>query len=72
MIASAAVLAFAALVAYEWPDRSGPVEDLPGRRSKESSGDMADAGRGRSATSPTEIPAKGWKDVLVRTYEQIG
>jgi membrane protein len=29
-------------------------------------------GRGRHAEQPTEIPAAGWKDILWRTYEQIG
>src|SRR4051794_2714580 len=28
-------------------------------------------GRGRSADTPTKIPARGWKDILWRTYEQI-
>jgi membrane protein len=28
--------------------------------------------RGRAADKPTEIPAKGWKDVLWRVYEEIG
>src|SRR5262249_12068520 len=27
--------------------------------------------RGRLATSPSEIPAKGWKDVLLRVYANI-
>ena len=27
--------------------------------------------RGRQATSPTEVPARGWKDVLWRTYEEV-
>ncbi|MBB4261443.1 YihY/virulence factor BrkB family protein [Bradyrhizobium sp. CIR3A] len=27
--------------------------------------------RGRQATSPTEIPAKGWKDILLRVYSNI-
>jgi len=30
----------------------------------------ADAGRGRDATSPTEIPARGWRDVLTRTFTE--
>lgn len=30
------------------------------------------ADRGRHATSPTEIPAKGWKDILYRVYANIG
>ncbi len=29
-------------------------------------------GRGRSADTPTEIPAQGWKDILWRTYEEFG
>jgi membrane protein len=28
-------------------------------------------GRGRSATTPTHIPWRGWKDILWRTYEDI-
>jgi len=31
-----------------------------------------DQGRGRHADTPTEIPAKGWKDVLWRVYEEFG
>lgn len=29
-------------------------------------------GRGRRATSPAEIPARGWKDILWRVYGNIG
>ncbi|WP_262299119.1 YihY/virulence factor BrkB family protein [Microvirga sesbaniae] len=32
----------------------------------------AEKGRGRSADTPTEIPAQGWKDILWRTYEEFG
>ncbi len=28
--------------------------------------------RGRDADTPTEVPAKGWKDILKRTYRDIG
>src|SRR5947208_11418244 len=28
-------------------------------------------GRGRSADTPTNIPARGWKDILWRTYQEI-
>ncbi|TMJ00070.1 MAG: YihY/virulence factor BrkB family protein [Alphaproteobacteria bacterium] len=31
----------------------------------------AQPGRGRSADAPTRIPARGWKDILWRTYEEI-
>jgi membrane protein len=30
-----------------------------------------EAGRGRKASTPAEIPAKGWKDVLLRIYNGI-
>jgi len=30
------------------------------------------ADRGRGAATPTEIPAKGWKDIALRTYHDIG
>jgi membrane protein len=32
----------------------------------------SESGRGRKADKPTEIPAKGWKDILWRTYEEFG
>jgi membrane protein len=31
-----------------------------------------EAPRGRDADSPTEIPARGWKDIAVRVYRQFG
>jgi membrane protein len=31
----------------------------------------AEPGRGREATRPTEIPAKGWKDVLARVVSEV-
>jgi membrane protein len=31
----------------------------------------AETGRGRGATNPSEIPWRGWGDVLWRTYEQL-
>ena len=30
------------------------------------------ADRGRQAKRPTEIPAKGWKDIALRTYRDVG
>jgi membrane protein len=32
---------------------------------------LADEGRGRAADTPSEIPAKGWKDILLRVYRGI-
>src|SRR5207237_5372426 len=31
-----------------------------------------DRGRGRAATHPFEVPARGWKDILVRIWQNIG
>jgi membrane protein len=31
----------------------------------------ADDGRGRSAKKPSDIPARGWKDILLRVYQGI-
>ena len=39
----------------------------PGQR-----GRAKQSGRGRHATSPWQIPWAGWKDILWRTYGQIG
>ena len=30
-----------------------------------------DAGRGRSASTPSDIPVRGWKDILLRVYGNI-
>ena len=30
-----------------------------------------EAGRGRSAETPTQIPAQGWKDILLRVYHGL-
>jgi membrane protein len=36
-------------------------------------GSIADQrGRGRSATAPSEVPARGWKDILLRIWKNIG
>lgn len=35
------------------------------------SADPAAIERGRAATTPSEIPARGWKDVLARVYDDI-
>jgi membrane protein len=34
--------------------------------------DRAEPGRGRAAAAPWEIPALGWKDILWRTYRNVG
>jgi membrane protein len=43
---------------------SGPTDRV-------SADPSADQGRGRLAASPSEIPARGWKDVVLRAYQNI-
>lgn len=57
-----ALLALAAAIAYLSPDDD---------KAAERSGCGLQTKRGRTADSPAEIPAAGWKDILWRTYEQI-
>lgn len=37
-----------------------------------SPGTAQEAGRGREADTPAQIPARGWKDILWRVYEEFG
>lgn len=58
------------------PEGAGPVRRGGKRRpvARPSDRDRAragDPGRGRTATAPGEIPARGWKDVAWRVYEEI-
>ena len=50
----------------------GQVRDARAPRNNAGPGAHAEAGRGREADSPTEIPAQGWKDVLWRVWEEMG
>jgi membrane protein len=36
-----------------------------------SAGEALERGRGRLASAPSEIPARGWKDILLRVYRNI-
>jgi membrane protein len=47
--------------------------DRPAGRSQQQEREKAkDDGRGRHAETPSEIPAKGWKDILLRVFRGIG
>ena len=50
---------------------SDPVSAAPSNLPAQQ-GRTKQAGRGRHATSPWQIPWTGWKDILWRTYGQIG
>ena len=45
--------------------RAGDASPTSGDRSQ------SETGRGRSAETPSEIPASGWKDILLRVYRGI-
>jgi membrane protein len=73
LLGTLAVLGLAFAVAYLAPDQdrsrsshSRSTSDAPA-----SADDAFAPGRGRHAVSPGGIPAKGWKDILWRTYEQL-
>jgi len=64
-------------VAFFW-DRGSPTEKMPFPSGEKSTGDtsaaslVAETGvRGRQAATPSEIPPKGWKDILLRVYANV-
>src|SRR3954463_9403920 len=61
--------------AHHGPARAEPHAEEPERKPSNSAPSSHEAsrepGRGREATSPTEIPARGWKDIVWRVYEEI-
>src|SRR5262245_52904824 len=63
--ASAVLLAF---------DLGRSMADSPRRRGKPSADPaaaLAETDRGRLADTPSEIPARGWRDILLRVYRQM-
>jgi membrane protein len=72
LLAAAAVLAVAAAISYFGRD-PGQRRDSQTRDSDDNAGPIQamQPGHGREATAPTHIPARGWKDILWRTYQQI-
>ncbi|QQO12549.1 YihY/virulence factor BrkB family protein [Bradyrhizobium diazoefficiens] len=61
------------------PDHPSPGEGKSFPRERNADRETSAAGlvtdgaeRGREAASPSEIPAKGWKDILLRVYGNIG
>lgn len=70
----AALLAIAVAVDYLLPP-SKHCQAVPfeGAESDDRVSSAADGARdrGRAATTPSEIPARGWKDILLRVYDNI-
>jgi membrane protein len=72
--ASAVLLALGFGRAPGSPSRAAVPRDRTGdRRPRHHGRAVADrrGDRGRSATTPSEIPAAGWKDILLRVYRSI-
>jgi membrane protein len=57
------ILAFLVAVAYRERDSERP----PSAKHRE----RTDDGHGRLAAAPSEIPARGWRDILLRTYKEF-
>lgn len=68
--------AFGLLAAALVVERLAPAEnqDVRERKTKRDASAVRPTGeedRGRLAASPSEIPAKGWKDILLRAYSNV-
>jgi membrane protein len=63
-----ALLAAAAAIEYLLP---GGGERSRVSSSAGSGAATDDDGRGRLATTPSEIPPRGWKDILLRAYSNV-
>jgi membrane protein len=57
----------ALLIAAGFSPRRQPTERRPATEQR----GQRDNGRGRSADTPSEIPARGWKDIVLRIYHGI-
>ena len=75
------VVAIAIAAVARRPGRANPrlpggAPDAPGGDIRTAAPDpeaaSAEPGRGRGATSPTEIPARGWWDIARRAFDEIG
>ena len=81
IISRAVVLMAATLTAVLASEERRPAQNRERDPARESSGDTASReaapetrdqnDRGRLANSPSEIPARGWKDILLRVYSNI-
>jgi membrane protein len=72
--AALGLLAVAVLWERAAPDHDGALPSKgDAKRDASAFGSATETGnRGRRATSPSEIPVKGWKDILWRLYGDIG
>lgn len=68
-IGIAAVIAFAAAIAFLAPENRPRAPEATTNAKPRT---LARHHDGRDADSPAEIPTGGWKQILLRTYDQIG
>jgi membrane protein len=68
ILLSASLVAFAIMRHSSSP---AAVKDRPLPEGARNNSTEYDRSRGRSATKPSEIPAKGWKDILLRVYHRL-
>jgi membrane protein len=54
--------------AKEWQEEHSRAKEMDTQRRQ---GVTPEADRGRGATTPTQIPAPGWKDVLLRSWKEV-
>ena len=67
-----ALLGIALALEYLLPASDERSADLPAVRSRNPESEAVERGdRGRRATTPSEIPPRGWKDILLRVYANI-
>lgn len=71
LIGTAALLGFAAALAWLGPERPEPDRKAKSGRSSAPVKAKQTDDRGRQCQTPAAIPAKGWKDIIWRTYDQI-
>src|SRR4051794_9856391 len=65
-------VAFAALLlAVSFGQRRAREETARSETAQSADRAAPEASRGRSADTPSEIPSKGWKDILLRVYHGI-
>lgn len=78
VISGVALLMAAALTAVLLPEERRHVDTPVGRnplrsgsRDRAAPETVGENDRGRQASSPSEIPARGWKDILLRVYSNV-
>src|SRR5689334_18196928 len=60
------------LIAAGYGRRRVSPDSAPAGRRQAVGGHGGEDGRGRLADTPSEIPARGWKDILLRVYHNMG